>query len=446
MTTASIGHGVRRATAKSLLAAAMTLLGCDPGPAGAPGASTDAEVGPSANVAPHRPAGYDASALDASAPHGGGLALGTNSQYILPDAAPPPPTAFETDEVVPAEEVTGKELMGVVLQAHWRWRDVPKPAEAPHVAADAIAAAKEATAFDWQVEMTAAGRLRAIFGGFALPLPKGTELLARADRYGTIVLWPNGTQYRVVAPGALRATLGERRVDVTPLSPGKIHERAPGQRLDLKTRVVEVVAPLGTIKLETAKVPEAGRGSVLLCHMLVEILGVQPSSKACVEPELVLAADIAWAEGGGIGFEVGSITKRTDLAPNDFLVPPPSAAYAPSGLPASPEGVFLTRDQLAAFRKEATPPPKTPDRSAPGEGFVAANHSDRLLYLLVDGAPAVATPPWAERYVIGPRTGHYGVQWRTFLGDLIDPPREVDMPARIVFGAVDAGAPGGDGG
>jgi hypothetical protein len=180
--------------------------------------------------------------------------------------------------------------------------------------------------------------------------------------------------------------------------------------------------------------------------MLVEILGVQPSSKVCVEPEVVLAADIAWAEGGGLGFEVASISKRADLPPNDYLVPPPSAAYAASGLPASPEGIFLTREQLAAFRKEAAPPAKTPDRSAPGEGFVAANHSDRLLYLLVDGAPVVAAPPWAERYVIGPKTGRYGVQWRTFLGDLIDPPREVDMPARIVFGVADAGAPGSDGG
>ena len=92
------------------------------------------------------------------------------------------------------------------------------------------------------------------------------------------------------------------------------------------------------------------------------------------------------------------------------------------------------------------PPAKKPDRSAPGEGFVAVNHSDRLLYLLVDGVPAVATPPWSERYVIGPRTGRYSVQWRTFLGDLIDPARDAEMPARIVYGAVDAGAPGPDGG
>ena len=69
------------------------------------------------------------------------------------------------------------------------------------------------------------------------------------------------------------------------------------------------------------------------------------------------------------------------------------------------------------------------------------------LYVLLDGVPVAATPPWADRYVIGPRPGRYGWQWRSFLGDLIDKPTEVQLPARITYGAVDAGAPPGtDGG
>jgi hypothetical protein len=341
---------------------------------------------------------------------------------------------------VPAEQLVRRELVGVVLQAGWLWRDVPKPVEAPHVSEEGIAAAREASSLSWRVEITDNGRLRAVFDSVALPLPAGAQLMARADRYGSFVLWPNGNRFRGIAPGALRTTLGERRVDVTPLSTGKVEEKGEGSRLELPTRKVQLSSPLGRVDLETAKIPEAGRGAPLLCRMMAEIVGVHPSTPACVSPEVVLRADVSWTEGGGVGFEVTSITRRNDLAAADFLVPPPGARYTSSGLPASPAGIFFNRAQLAALRNEAEAPPSPPQPGAPGEGFTASNQSDRLLYLLVDGVPVVAPPPWAERYVIGPRHGRYRVQWRTFLGDLVAPAQEVSLPARIVYGAADAGA------
>ncbi len=67
-----------------------------------------------------------------------------------------------------------------------------------------------------------------------------------------------------------------------------------------------------------------------------------------------------------------------------------------------------------------------------------------LAYMLVDGVPVVAVPPASERYVIGPPRGRYVVQWRTFLGEKIEPPRTVEFPARLVHGtSPDAGAPDG---
>lgn len=420
--------------------------GCDLGPApGGPGAG-DAGAGSVTSATPKKPTGRDADDHDASE-RPGGLMLGPNGQYVLPDGAAPPPTPFEPDETVPAEEYTTREATspGVVLQAVWRWRELPKPPDGPLVVPDAIAAAKAASEMSWVVEIASTGRMRARFDGIALPLPKGSELQGRADRYGTIVLWPNGTRYRVVTPGALRSALGERRVDVGPLTAGRIAEKSAGQRLDLKTRVVELATPLGKLRMETAKVPEAGRGSVLPCRMLVEIVGVLPSTRVCVEPELAVAAEFSWADGGGVSWEVTSLTRRTDLAAADFLVPPPGAAYEPSGLPSS-EGIFFARELLAAFRKEAGPAPKTIDRSVPGEGVMASNHSDRFLYLLLDGVPIASTPPWTERYVLGPRNGRYNAQWRSFLGDLVEPAAEVDLPARVSFGPPDAGAPSRDAG
>ena len=39
------------------------------------------------------------------------------------------------------------------------------------------------------------------------PLPLGTELRARQDRYGHLLVWKGGTEYRVLPPGTLRAML-----------------------------------------------------------------------------------------------------------------------------------------------------------------------------------------------------------------------------------------------
>ena len=38
---------------------------------------------------------------------------------------------------------------------------------------------------------------------------------ARTDSYGHILAWPDGSSYRVLVPGALRAMFSERRVDVS---------------------------------------------------------------------------------------------------------------------------------------------------------------------------------------------------------------------------------------
>lgn len=385
----------------------------------------------------------DARAAEANRDAGvrrGGLLFTADGGYQIVDAAPPPPVPLEPDEVVPAEPLIRRELLGVVLQARWIWRDLPKPPEAPQVNAAGVKLAQDGSHLGWRVEMTETGRLRAVFESVAMPLPKNSELLSRADRYGGFALWPNGGKYRVLGPGALRATLGERRVDVTPLSTGKYQERGAGKRLELTTRKVQLSSPLGQVVLETAKIPEAGRGAVLLCRMMAEIVGVHPSTEACVAPEVVLHADFSWTEGGGIQFEVRSVARRSDLPAKDFLAPPPGARYAAHGLPASPGSIFFTRDELAAFRTEATEPPNPPHPEAPGEGLSAVNQSDRLMYLLVDGVPIVAPPPWSERYVIGLRHGRYRLQWRTFLGELIEPPQEVDLPARVEFGAGDAGA------
>jgi hypothetical protein len=384
--------------------------------------------------------------VDAGIPDGApyGLMADSQGRLIIPDAGAPPPEVLRGDQPMTPEAPPSKDLAGVTVEAIFRHRNLPAPPKAPEVSAEGIKEAQKLTAPTWKVDLTENGRMRVEFTSRAMPLPAHSELRARSDRYGHVVLWPNATDYRVVPPGALRTVMGERRVDVTPLSAGTVKAQGEGKKLGLPTRKVELGSSLGTLKLELGKSVEVGEGGALLCRALVEIVGIDPKTPACQAGELPLVASYTWQDGGGIDFEVTAINKRTDIPANEMLVPPPGASYQPSGLPAVPGGVFMTREEVAAFRSAPMQLPPPEDPAAPGEGFIAANATDTLAYVFLDGVPVVAVPPNDQRYVIGTARGRYVVQWRTFLGDRIGPAKTVEMPAKLVNGVVgDAGAPDG---
>ncbi|WP_437688392.1 hypothetical protein [Sorangium sp. So ce176] len=402
------------------------------------GASPNARILP-APLASETPDLLDASTAEVSAK----LVSDDYGRLVMSEASQHSPLPLAPAAPLPEDTLAPRELPGVALEAAFRWRDVPQPPKAPQLAAAGLQAAQAVTDLTWKIDLAETGRMRVQFTSRALPLPSGSELRARHDVHGEVLLWPGLTQYRVLPPGALRTLLGERRIDVTPLSTGSARPIGEGKRLDVDVRKVEMHASLGALYLELGRIPEAGEGGPLLCRALLEILGVDPKSPECVAGEVPLHASYAWQGGGGVGFEVTSVARRTDLVSTDMLMPPPSAAYAAAGLPSAQGGVFLSRDELAAIRTEPLPLPASVDPGAPGEGFVAVNQTDALLYLLVDGIPAVAVPPMSERYVSGPQRGLYVVQWRTFLGESIEPPQTVEMPARLVRSAADGDAADG---
>lgn len=436
-----------------LLVSALGLItaACDrkpePPPSGSP---DDAGTSPNASILPAPlstepfPEAADGGELLDAGPQG--ILADPSGRLILQDAGAPAPEVLRGDLAMTAEiPGTTRDALGVSLEAVWRWRDVPAPLKAPEVAAEGIKEAQKLTALTWKVDLTDTGRMRIEFTSRALPLPARSEIRARADRYGTIVVWPNLTGYRVIPPGALRTVLGERRVDVTPLSLGTARPQGEGKRLGVATRKVEIASSLGTLKLELGKSTDAGEGGALLCRALVEVAGIDPKSPVCQAGEVPLVATYAWQEGGGITFEVTSLTRRTDLLANDLLVPPPGLAFTPAGLPTAPDGIFLSLPELAAFRTGPAQLTTPPNPSAPGEGFIAINHENTLMYLLLDGVPVVAVPAASERYVIGTARGRYVAQWRTFLGERIAPPQTIEMPARLTYGRADAGVPDGGG-
>lgn len=427
---------------RAVLLALAALAGCDP----APPLTLPAEAGasPNASILP--------APLVTEAPDlfDGGLRSGVRpSPPDLPvrsqlgDASAPVAESMVPAVAIPAEPVPfARDTPGVTVDAVFRWRDLPPPPRGPEVSAEGLREAQKLTVHALKIDLTEAGRMRAELTGIAFPLAAHAEIRARADYYGHLVLWPNAGGYRVVPPGALRPVLGERRLDVTSLSPGVPRPQGEGWRLGVGVRKVELVSSIASVRLELGKVPEAGEGGALLCRAVVELGGVDPRTPACQPGEVPLFASYVWQEGGGITFEVTALSKRNDLPAAGLLVPPAGLPMLPTGLPAVPRGIFLARETLAALRSAPLSLPAARDPQVPGDGFVAVNQSDRLMYLLLDGVAVLWVPAHGEQYVIGPQRGRYLAQWRTFLGEKVAPPQPVEMPTRLVHGGpVDAGPP-----
>jgi hypothetical protein len=322
---------------------------------------------------------------------------------------------------------------------------VPAPPKAPEVSGEGLREAQRKTGLSLKAELSDSGRLRLVFASRALPLPEGTELRLRADRLGTLLLWPNASDYRVLPLGTLRNVLGERRVDAAPLTLSSPLPRGSGRRLGLETKKVEVETPNAKLTLELAKAPEGLEVGPLLCRLFGELGGLDPRASLCASGEVPVHASYAWASGGGLAFEVTQLARRTDLSSEHFLTPPPSAAHALSGLPGAPEGVFLTREELGALRTAKLEGARPSDPAAPTEGLLAVNRTETLQYLLLDGVPVAAVPPLSERYLLGTQKGRYVRQWRTFLGEKVEAAEAVELPARLLVGPPEpaASAPAG---
>jgi hypothetical protein len=423
------------------LACATLLLmaACDASTFGPQPTLADAGVGPEQSA---RPSPLDDPAL---ARNDAGVGAGRfDGGAAVRDAAPAAPIALDAYDPLPPDEM-GRDTTAIVLNARWRWRDVPAPAGTPSIDRDAIAAAEKEASGRWNIQLSADGRMRIEIAALGQPLSAGSALIGRMDRYGHVLVWPDGSRYRVIAPGALRATLGEQRVDMSPLAQGKVIDVGRGERLGLSTRKIELRSDVGSVVLELADVAEAAPAAALTCRLMAELAGVEPSSAACSATDVVLAATFQWegGDGPGVAFEVDAIQPLPDFRAALALLPPARARRIASGLPRTP--IVFDADRLAAFRTEAASTPKPADPKAPAQGLAASNRSDMQMWLLLDGVPIASVDAWQQVIVPGARAGRYSVQWRSFFGELVAPAAEVDLPARVLYGQQteepDAGAP-----
>jgi hypothetical protein len=348
------------------------------------------------------------------------------------------------EDKTPKERENIKELAGYTLTAVLRTSDLPPPHKAPEVSLAALEAARKKTEPRFTIDLSQT-RARIVLASSGFVLPQDTEIRSRLDRYGHIVIIPGERAYHVASPGALRALLGERRLDVAPPSVADVVQSSEGaRRFNLPTRRFEVTTRASKATFEIASVKDAGEGGTLLCRALLDLMSAPPSTPLCATDDMPLHAELRWSTRGTITFDVLSMTRRTDFAPAAMATPPPGMGFLPGTPAGRASEILLMRTELSSFRSSAIdlPAPPQPDAQppAPESGLVLVNASDQLRFVWLDGVPVAWVGPHAREHLPSLVRGRYTVQWRTFLGDAFEPVQTILVPSVNEIGG-DAGVP-----
>ena len=423
----TVRHAASQGSASTVAATfALLAMGSCKGPPGAAEGTPDATATPSPQ----------ASAMPA--PLANTPTSSPSATVIVTPEGGPPPVPFRGD-VPLAPDTLARETVGYTLSAVMKQADLSGPPRAPEVNAAGLDAARKKTELRLAIEL-APSRMYVALLGAGWMLPSETELRARSDRYGHVVVWPGGGAYRPLAPGTLRALIGERRFDVAPVTPADVVLKDDvGKRIGVRTRKVEVATRAAKATFEIGRAADLGDGGVLLCRMLLDLMNAPPSTPLCGDGEFPLRAELRWTMRGSIAFEVTGVLKRekVDLPTTSLLVPPPSAMFAVGLFPIAGVQAALSPSELAAFRTGPVEMPLVPHGN--GDGLVIANGSDQVRVLHVDGIPVAWVAPGAKDVLSGLQRGRYHVQLRTFLGESYEVPVTQTVPGIVQLGGPDAG-------
>jgi len=349
------------------------------------------------------------------------------------DAEPVVPE-WEREDRAPSDELSEpSDLSGLVLGARFRWPDVAPPARLPESNGEGLQRIADKTRFDATVELGATGRMRFVLASGSFVLPEDTELRARSEGLGHLVVWPNQRLYSVVQPGALRAVLNERRADTEPLTRAKATASGEGQALGFSTEKSRFTTSFGHLDLEQARVAASGAGGALLCRFVLEIAGIHPDAPACDTDLVPVRAEYGWASNGRLIFEVTSVQRTTALTPELLAVPPRDAQHRVGELPDAARSLLVGRSELRGIRNKALPIPEARDARAPKEGLLTVNSGDLAGYVLVDGVPVAHVGPRSSDVLLDLVPGSYSLQARNFLATEVTMPSVVSVPARFVL-------------
>jgi hypothetical protein len=350
------------------------------------------------------------------------------------DAEAVPPAPAREDQALPADTEELRDLSGVSLHARFRWPDVTVPPRLPEANGDALDRARAAATFELDATAAAAGRLRIVLATSRFVLPLGAEFRARDDSYGHALVWPDGSRYVVVQPGALRGMLNERRADVVPLAHVAGVARGASQAFGYPAERVSLTTALGKVELEQARLAVAGAGGALLCRFLVEIAGVHPDTAACRSELVPVRVEYGWTDGGRLVFEVSQLERTTALDLASLRTPPASAGHRIGEVPLPDSALLIDRTQLRALRLRAAV--VRANKDAPKDGLLLVNGDDLLRYALIDGLPVARLEAKSPGLVLDLLAGTYSASARTFLGDEVTAPAVVTVPGRFVAAEV----------
>ncbi len=350
----------------------------------------------------------------------------------------PPPTPLRSDEVLSPDPLS-RESIGYTLSAAFRQADVTGPPRAPEVNAAGLDAARKATELRVGIDLSPT-RMRLAIHGHGFVLPTEAEIRARADRYGHVIVWPGATSYRPLAPGSMRALLGERRFDVAPITSAEVTLRGEvGRRIGIRTHRVDVTTRAAQASFEIGRLEGAGEGGVLLCRLLLDLMNAPPGTSLCGPDELPVRVELRWTNHGVLVFELTGALRKTDIPVSTFLVPPQTASFAASPLPVAGVAPMLSSQELAALRTNDVDVPPNPNVPS-DDVLVVVNPTVELRLLYLDGVPVAWAAPNARGELRGLRRGRYVAQWRTFLGDSIETALTQPVPGITQVGsAPDAG-------
>lgn len=392
------------------------LVGCDLSSSGPAPSRAETVGGVPSSIVP-QPRVLDTATATAYASSDANDAPGTSS---------PPPSPFESGERLPVDSPPAKgELTGVELEANWSW---PSQQTEPNERATPSSP-------DLRIYLTSLGRARITVATPTTTLAEGTELLGRVDRYGGLVVWPKKSEYRTLPPGMLRALLDDRRVDASPLSKATVTERGEGSRLGMTTRRVELSGAFGVTTLELAKVREAGLGSLVLCRVLVELGGVDPSLAPCRdrgEVEVPVFASYAWAshpEKVSLRLEAVSIARHEKDA-QPLAVPSTNMSARSTGVPTGKPILF--EDGASEDRDAGAEPASRGEGVAPG-AVTAINQADRTMFLVLAGKAVASLGPRTQLRLSRLPASKGRAEWRSFLGDEASAAFDVAPGSRIAY-------------
>lgn len=419
-------RGASLCTARwALVFAGLVLVGCND--SGAPtvsgvgegsGESTD-EPSPNAQILPAPLGAGQTRPIQSTdkASSGGASASSSGAPSVLAAAPPRPFPALRALGVEIAPSGVGS---GAELRYEFSFPEVRRPRGEDEGPLGRAEASLVVELLPGATDRVAHGRV--VLEGALFLLPEGTEFRSRVDRFGSVVVWPDGRSYRVIPRGALRATLGERRVDVMPSFEGTMSAPRTEERAGKPLTVRRVESPLGSLELSLVPAPELGDSTQLLCEFLLELVRVERRAPLCAPGELPLLGHYQWAGGGELRVALAAQRRRADLELSRFLTPPDMPIFKPGELPPDEARPWTASEQDKLF------PPQT----GPRLGF--KNTLDEPLLVLLDGVPALRLDP-GETRELGVGRGAVRYLARDFFGRILRPGASITAPVLVQLGA-----------